>query len=284
LANPIGWYTYDGHPTVLIYTPQTNDTFSASNATHLVNVPVAFGIRKPENWLISSVYPNGSEYKSKLISVDIRVDGNLYQSIDVNSYLSSPIGFSKDTGNLTIGEHTLVVLTHCQGWEEETHGAWIKELLYDSVSDQVNFTVHADIWAQSPPITPSPTPIIYSTIEPTSTPIIREPPEIPLYTGDFVFVAIVLVAGLLVIYFKKLRKPKVMQAKANFVFVIAILFNVVMIPVFSKAESDWFSALTAGQFGIVDNGPILNTPLVVFILAISVNLVFLFLLARRRSS
>jgi hypothetical protein len=55
-----------------------------------------------------------------------------------------------------------------------------------------------------PSATPSPT--IKPTLEPTSTPIILEPPEIPLYTGVFVFVAVVLVIGLVVIYFKRLRK------------------------------------------------------------------------------
>jgi hypothetical protein len=215
-AAPIGTFLYDGQPIVSIFTPSNDSTFAASNETHVVNIPVAFVIRRPDNWLISYQHPNGSEYNSKLVSVDIIIDGDVSQSFEVNSNLSASIGYptspgiglSKNTGNLTIGKHTLMIMTHCQGWEVENGGAGIRELLYDTMSYQVDFTVHMDIRTPYPPITPSSTPTPHPTFAGTPTPVFIEVQPPSLYFGLFLYLATVAAVACLWVYFKRLRKAR----------------------------------------------------------------------------
>jgi hypothetical protein len=136
-ANPVEAYTYTAPPIVTPYSPANNETLSP-------NVLLNFTITRPDHgWLISFKKSTSEEFKNVLISVDIMLDGELYRSIEANSYLSSPFGYFENLTNLTGGAHSVAIQTDCVGWDLELHGFWERKLPYEASSDSINFTVDA---------------------------------------------------------------------------------------------------------------------------------------------
>ena len=83
--NPFEAYPFTGHPIISVYSPLSNSTFST-------NPQLNFSMSQPQNWAVSVTTPTG-EYKSKVTSVDIIVDGKLYISIEADSYIFSILLF-----------------------------------------------------------------------------------------------------------------------------------------------------------------------------------------------
>ena len=67
-----------------------------------------------------------------------------------------------------------------------------------------------------------------------------------------------------------------MQRKSWIVLVFALVFNVGMVPLFNTQENRFFYLMNQP----VDMGPILNVPLVLFVLAAAVNVLLMLVLIR----
>jgi hypothetical protein len=144
-ANPIGENIFNEPPVITIESPLNNETFS------LDNVQLIFTLTKPEvseydGWLDeSSVWAthNWTDLRNKVVYVNITLDGKMYRSIEVNSYLSSPFNSSLNLANLEDGVHSVQIHIMCDGVALEYHGLWEHSISYSNSSDIVYFTVDA---------------------------------------------------------------------------------------------------------------------------------------------
>jgi hypothetical protein len=142
-ANPIGEYIFNEPPVITIESPLNNETFS------LGNILLVFTLTKPEvsiydGWIDeSSVWAtcNWTDLRNKVVCVNIELDGKMYRSIEVNSYLSSPFNSSLNLANLEDGVHSVQIHAVCDGVALEYHGLWEHSISYSNSSDIVYFTV-----------------------------------------------------------------------------------------------------------------------------------------------
>jgi hypothetical protein len=144
-ANPISETEFDEPPIITIQSPLNNETLP------LRNVLLNFTLTKPEvsiydGWIDESsvwaVY-NWTNLRNKVVYVNIAIDGKMYRSIDVNSYLSSPFNSSLNLANLEDGIHSVQIHIVCDGVVLEAHGLWQRSISYNTSSEIMYFTVDA---------------------------------------------------------------------------------------------------------------------------------------------
>ena len=137
-ANPISEGKSESPPIITIQSPFNSTSFS------LNNVLLAFTLTKPEGhgWIDDeSIWANWTELRNKVVSAEILLDGKIYSSVDVNSYLSTPLLYSLNLTDLEDGKHRVRIITLCKGVLLEVHGLWERSTFYGSSSDGVYFTV-----------------------------------------------------------------------------------------------------------------------------------------------
>lgn len=120
---------------------------SPLNQTHAPDVLLNFSIASPESWLITPVsftYEIGSGLAQKLLLVTYSIDEEIHGSFSLNSNLSSPFNYSTYLGNLSVGEHSLMVWANATGVVRN----WISDTAYNvpiSSISFVNFTIDANL-------------------------------------------------------------------------------------------------------------------------------------------
>jgi hypothetical protein len=139
-VNPIAYNTFNEPPIITIESPLNNETFS------LNNVLFVFTLTKPEGdaWIDdnSAWAKNGwTDLRNKVVYIDIALDGKMYDSVKVNSSLSSPFNFSMKLANLEDGIHSVQIHTLCEGVVLEIHGLGDRPTSYSTSSDVVYFSV-----------------------------------------------------------------------------------------------------------------------------------------------
>jgi hypothetical protein len=135
-ANPYDEDIYNAPPVISIFSP-TQNTASTSN------VMLNFTVSKSDGWTTGANTYAGI-LRNQLLRVKILIDGKLYRSVEVNSYLTSPFSYSENLQNLADGRHTLSLETDCEGWAYNFHELHKRKLWYKAFSDLINFTVYAN--------------------------------------------------------------------------------------------------------------------------------------------
>jgi len=141
-ANPIGEDIFNEPPVITIKSPLNNETYPADGL-------LVFNLTKPEvgtysRWIDESsvwVTNDWTNLRNKVVYVNVTLDGKMYGSIKVNSYLSSPFNSSLNLANLEDGVHSVQIQAACEGVALEWHGLWQRQVFYNGSSDIVCFNV-----------------------------------------------------------------------------------------------------------------------------------------------
>ena len=134
-ANPVYEDIYDAPPIISIFSPTQNET-TPSNL--LLNITVS----KSDRWTLGANTYAGI-LRNQLLRIRILIDGKLYRSFEVNSYLTSPFSYSENLQNMTDGTHILALEADCEGWAYDFHELHKRKLWYEASSDLINFKVYA---------------------------------------------------------------------------------------------------------------------------------------------
>jgi len=134
-ANPVYEDIYDAPPIISIFSPTQNET-TPSNL--LLNITVS----KSDRWTLGASTYAGI-LRNQLLRIRILIDGKLYRSFEVNSYLTSPFSYSENLQNMTDGTHILALEADCEGWAYDFHELHKRKLWYEASSDLINFKVYA---------------------------------------------------------------------------------------------------------------------------------------------
>lgn len=132
-ANPIYTKIFNDPPVITIESPLNNETYPD-------NVLMVFNLTKSVGWITDRSAIN----RNRVVYVNITLDGKMYSSIKVRSYLPSPFNSSLNMANLKDGLHSVQINAACEGFSMTGFGGIAfsqRQTFYSASSDIVYFTV-----------------------------------------------------------------------------------------------------------------------------------------------